>query len=147
MHRYAADASMVLHAGDLGDPDLLLAFDAWPVHRVLGNTDIPSQGVAVRKRLTIGCFKIGLTHGWGARREIEEKIRQAFSDQALDAIVYGHTHFPVCHWHDGILMFNPGSCVDRRTAPHCTFGILEMRETLSGTIVNIDELAMKYLFT
>ena len=145
MARYAADASMVLHAGDVGDPDLLLAFDGYPLHRVLGNTDAPCSGVGVQKLLTVAASRIGLMHGWGGRHEIERKAREAFSDSRPDVIVYGHTHWPVCHHYAGQLMFNPGSCVERRMAPHYTFGILELGDILTGHIVNVDTLAAQFL--
>jgi uncharacterized protein len=145
MAKYAADAAMVLHAGDVGDPDLLLAFDGYPLHRVLGNTDAPCAGIGVQKVLSVAAYRIGLIHGWGGRHEIERKAREAFSDSRPDVIVYGHTHWPVCHHVAGQLMFNPGSCVERRRAPHYTFGILELGDTLTGRIVNVDTLAAQYL--
>lgn len=144
MASYAPDASMVLHAGDLGDPELLVAFEDYPVHRVLGNMDEDVVGVGWKKVVEFGMHRIGLIHGWGGQREIESQIRDSFSNQPLDAIVFGHTHWPVCRRAGGLLMFNPGSCVEPRAAKHHTFGILHLGEKISGEIINLDRLAADY---
>lgn len=145
MARHAPDAAMVLHAGDVGDPDLLLAFAEYPLRWVVGNTDVPHPGGCVQTVIPLSGYAIGLQHGWGGRHEIERKLREAFPEPLPDAIVYGHTHWPVCHRQAGVLMFNPGSCIDRRRAVHFTFGILELGEVLTGRIVNVDDLAATFL--
>jgi putative phosphoesterase len=145
MQTYAADASMVLHAGDVGDPDLLSAFTGLPVFRVLGNTDLPCPETGVQKTLVVNSFQIGLIHGWGSRREIESRVIESFSDPLLDVIVYGHSHWPVCQRSGRTLMFNPGSCMDHRGAGHYTFGILELGDTVTGRLINVDVLAQQFL--
>jgi predicted phosphodiesterase len=45
--------------------------------------------------------------------------------------VFGHSHAPVDEWHDGQLLFNPGSAVDRRRQPVCTYGVLDL---VDGTV-------------
>jgi uncharacterized protein len=144
MANFAADASMILHAGDIGDPDLLLAFDELPVYRVLGNTDRPSPGIGAQKTLLVNSYRIGLVHGWGSRGEIESRVRESFSDTLLDVIVYGHSHWPACRNFGRTLMFNPGSCFDPRHAGHYTFGLLELGDRVTGTIINVDEFAREF---
>jgi predicted phosphodiesterase len=34
-------------------------------------------------------------------------------------------------WHDGQLLFNPGSAVDRRRQPQCSYGVLVLHD---GTV-------------
>lgn len=145
--RHIPEAAMVLHAGDIGDPDLLLAFEGYQIHCVLGNTDVAVEGIGRQQIIECCSHRIGLIHGWGDRQEIERQVRDSFSNQRLDVIVFGHTHWPVCHQQAGMLMFNPGSCVDPRAARHHTFGILHLGRKVRGEIVNVDRLAAEFLKT
>ena len=65
---------MIIHAGDLVDPDLLDVFDGYPVHIVRGNMDPPSPDIPIKKVIRINGFKIGLIHGWGPAEGIEARI-------------------------------------------------------------------------
>jgi predicted phosphodiesterase len=61
-----------------------------------------------------------------------------FSDDDIDALVFGHSHRPLCHRYEGVLLFNPGSAADRREADHHTVGLLEVGSSIEGRIINID---------
>ncbi|MGW8312365.1 MAG: metallophosphoesterase family protein [Desulfuromonadales bacterium] len=133
-----APLDMLLHAGDLVDPDLLTVFTCYPVHVVRGNMDPVTPGVPLKKIVTIGGFTIGIIHGWGPPRGLEERVLAEFSSEALDCLVFGHSHRPVCHRRDGILLFNPGSATDRRGMPAHTVGLLEISDSIHGTIIALD---------
>lgn len=104
-----ADVSMVLHAGDLTRIAILDVFPEKEVVAVSGNMD--QQDVTgilpVKQIVSVEGYRIGIVHGWGSSRGIEERIMGAFSD--VHVIVYGHTHEPANHLQNGILLFNPGS--------------------------------------
>lgn len=137
---YLPDADMVLHAGDLVHPDLLLAFAPLPVYPVRGNLDPPCDGVPDKRVIKAAGFRIGLIHGWGRGRAVEFNAASSFAGVPLDVLVYGHSHWPVCHRRDGVLFLNPGSCTDRRHAPRHTFGALELTgDGVLGRIIAIDE--------
>ncbi len=133
-----ADASIILHAGDLVHPDALLGFGDCPVYAVRGNMDPSARELPLRRVVEIGPFRIGMIHGWGAPEGLEERVLAEFSDERLDALVYGHSHRPVCHLRKGLLLLNPGSPTDRRQAPTHTVGLLDVGETLTGRIVSLD---------
>lgn len=136
--RYFSDVDMILHAGDMVDPDIAIAFTGRPFHVVRGNMDPPARGVSNRKVIEAGGFRIGLIHGWGAPDTLEDRVLREFHGERLDCLVYGHSHQPACHLRDGILFFNPGSATDRRRAPRHTVGILTIGERIEGRIVPID---------
>jgi hypothetical protein len=46
----------------------------------------------------------------------------------FDVIVFGHSHIPVCHIEDGLLLLNPGSPTERRQEPRASFALLETGE-------------------
>lgn len=126
-------ADLILHAGDWTD------LRVWeelrqlaPVEGVAGNNDGPeiAKRFGLRKVIRIGGIAIGLVHGHGvgARTGTEERAIRAFRDDAVDCIVYGHSHIPVLKEVDGVLIFNPGSPTDKRRQPQYSFGMLEIAE-------------------
>lgn len=133
-----APLDMLLHAGDLVDPDLMSVFTCYPVHVVRGNMDPVRPNVPLKKIITVGGFKIGMIHGWGPQEGLEERVLAEFSSKALDCLVFGHSHRPVCHRRDGILLFNPGSATDRRDMPSHTVGLLEISDIIHGAILPLD---------
>jgi len=133
------DAEMIFHAGDVVNPDVLLAFSGRTVHVVRGNMDPAVRGVPNRKIVEVRGYRIGLIHGWGAPETLEERVLEAFRNERLDCLVFGHSHYPACHHREGILLFNPGSPTDRRRAPYRSVGILELGERIEGRIISLGE--------
>lgn len=133
-----AGVDIILHAGDIVHPSVIdLLETIAPVHAVRGNMDLPAlqDTLPVIRIVEAGPFRIGLIHGWGPPEGMEERIRGEFD--GVHCIVYGHSHYPVCHMKDGILFFNPGSSTDRRWAPYCSIGFLDVSDTLEGRIVPV----------
>jgi len=122
-----SDVRMVLHAGDLTRIAVLEAFSDKEVTAVSGNMDRYDVTAVLPARQTVSVdgYRIGLTHGWGSHRNIEERVRDLFSD--VDAIVYGHTHEPANHSVDGVLLFNPGAFSGSRMGGQRSVGILTVR--------------------
>lgn len=129
---------LVLHAGDLVDPQILNCFTACPVLAVCGNMDAPNAGLPMRRVISSGPFRIGLAHGWGSPDGLEQRLLNEFSSENIDCMVYGHSHMPACRWQGEQLLFNPGSPTDRRNAPFHSVGILEVGDTIQGRIIPLD---------
>jgi hypothetical protein len=134
-HHFAG-TKLVLHAGDVVDPQLLPLLPQ-PLLAVRGNLDPPE--LPPRRIIPVAGKRIGLMHGWGAKYDLEERILQVFSGEQVDCIVYGHSHQPACHVVNGILLFNPGSPTDRRNAPFHSLGILTIGDRIDGEIIALDE--------
>ena len=132
------EVSVIFHAGDLIDPDILHVFADRTVYAVRGNMDGTAHDLPLRRVVEIGGCRIGLLHGWGAPEGLEERIAREFSGERLDCLVYGHSHQPVCHWREGVLFFNPGSPSDRRWAPYHSVGLLEVGKTIEGHILRLE---------
>ncbi|MCW2600947.1 MAG: phosphodiesterase, family [Frankiales bacterium] len=128
------DADLVVHAGDWVSLDLLDRLEARAdVLGCWGNND---HGTEFRKRLpevgrrTVEGLNVAVVHETGDKRH-----REAFCDRTFpetDLLVFGHSHVP---WDSstpgGMRLLNPGSCIDRRMQPYCTYITLELRD---GTI-------------
>jgi hypothetical protein len=133
-------AEMILHAGDIVVPSVLAALAPCPVYGVRGNMDPATPGFPHKRIVPVGGVTIGLIHGWGARAGLVERIRAEFADVALDCLVFGHSHVPMCRQDGRLLLFNPGSATDRRGLPYASVGVLEVDGgKVSGRIVPLDD--------
>jgi putative phosphoesterase len=120
-----ADAALILHAGDVGDLEWLMqvALPGADVRAVQGNCDAPDPRQPVRRVVEVGGKRLGLIHGWGAPRDIVERVAGAFAGEAVDAVIYGHTHRFSLETIRGVTYFNPGSPSSPR-GPEPTAGLL-----------------------
>ncbi len=136
-----SECSVILHAGDLVELDVLSVFSNKIVHAVCGNMcgysvrrELPSK-----KLITVGKFTIGLTHGQAMGYDPEDRLLVEFGE--ADCIVYGHTHKAVCHKVGSTLLMNPGSFQSTgRHGASGTYGILEIDETIHGSIHEVPNL-------
>ncbi len=120
---------LILHAGDLVDESVLVELQTLaPVVAVAGNMDPPHlhERLGRRKLLQLGSLQIGLIHGDGMRRATRQRAEEAFREYQPQAVVFGHSHQPLCDYSGNRLMFNPGSCVDPRRAGRPSYGILKV---------------------
>jgi putative phosphoesterase len=119
----------ILHCGDMTD---LLAIELFaaiaPVDAVAGNND----GDDIRKRfgrkkiLTIEDVRIGMVHGDKGAHAAPHNAFQAFADDRVDVICFGHSHRPLHEQRDGRLMLNPGSPTDKRMNPRYSYATLRV---------------------
>ena len=133
-----SDVSMILHAGDLTRISILDVFADKKVVAVCGNMDRydVTQVFSTKEIIDIRGSRIGLIHGWGSPRGVEDRIRGEFQD--VDAIVYGHTHKAENKVKDGILMFNPGAFSGTLFFKrHRSVGLLMVDDGIRGEIVQL----------
>ncbi len=133
---------LILHAGDICHPVVLEALGRIaPVEAVRGNMDgvLIARRLPERRLVRVGQWLIGLVHGSGAPDEVPTVAWEAFfsSQEALerpDALVFGHSHRPLCMSRQGVLLLNPGSPTrPADDGPSCA--LLHCGERLTGEIV------------
>ena len=137
-----ADADVILHAGDITQPEHLEELRRHaPVHAVLGNNDPELVGALPETlEVELAGVRVGMIHDSGPTRGRERRLHRTFP--RADVVVFGHSHIP---WNapgiDGQLLFNPGSPTERRQQPHRTIGVLELAdgEVLDARIEVVDE--------
>ena len=123
-----AQVDHILHAGDVGPPELLTELELLaPVTAVYGNTD----GMELRHRLLqvarvrLDGFDIVVTHGDQLGSPTPEALNAAFPDAEI--IVFGHTHRPLLTLVDMVVtVMNPGGAGARRFSLPPSVGILEL---------------------
>ncbi|MFP7753654.1 metallophosphoesterase family protein [Thermodesulfobacteriota bacterium B35] len=136
-----ADCDVIIHAGDLTDPSILDAFGDREIHAVHGNMcrQEAFARLPTETSFRLGRFLIGLTHGAHLGLDIESGLWDIFP--GADAMIYGHTHRPVCHRIGNTLVLNPGAfrAGGRFGAPG-TYAILEAGESLRARIYELPHL-------
>jgi putative phosphoesterase len=113
----------ILHAGDVGDPEILQALaQIAPVIAVRGNVDTePWAGTLPETEVVeVGGVSIYMLHDLG-RLDLKPEA------SGFHVVVYGHTHQPKIEEKNGLLYFNPGSAGPRRFRLPVTVGRLTIR--------------------
>lgn len=100
----------ILHAGDVGDPEILDALARIaPVTAVRGNVDTEAWARKLPNAEVVeaGGVSIYMLHDLG---QLDLKPEAA----GFRVVVYGHSHQPRMEEKNGVLYFNPGSAGPRR---------------------------------
>ncbi|WP_026674105.1 metallophosphoesterase family protein [Alkalihalobacterium bogoriense] len=132
------EADLIIHAGDWQTMDVYTTLQQYcPVKGVIGNVDGPDMHEHFNETLIIHIngFNIGVVHGHGKKGTTEQRAINAFRDEHVDCIIFGHSHIPVQKKLDNILLFNPGSLTDKRRQQQYSYGILTVNEKVKATHV------------
>ena len=106
----------VIHLGDHYDDteELVEKYAHIRFHQVRGNCDSVK---APLNAPTILCYTVGgvrfyMTHGHLHNVKMQsDRLRYAAKEAEADAVLFGHTHNPVCvQLEDGLWVINPGAC-------------------------------------
>jgi len=129
---------LILHAGDIVELAVLDELSRIaPVEAVAGNMDSSEvhMRLPMKKIVSIGRYSVGLIHGKYRIDIQKEMIRKEF--EAVDLIVFGHSHTPFWGKIDGVYFLNPGSPTDKRFAPYNSVALLDVGDELKAEIVRI----------
>ncbi|MEW6116053.1 MAG: metallophosphoesterase family protein [Nitrospirota bacterium] len=126
--------SLIVHAGDVGAPEVLEALqNIAPVVAVRGNTD---QDYWARKLLETEVAEIGDLSLYVLHNIHELDLDPAAS--GFSAVIYGHSHMPSIESKNGVLYLNPGSAGPRRFKLPVTVALLKVKgRELTPQIVNL----------
>jgi len=126
----------IIHAGDIGDPDILKKLAAIaPVTAVRGNVDRErwARKVPETEVLEVNGASIYVLHDL---KTLDLKPAAA----GFAVVVSGHTHHPKQEAKQGVLYFNPGSAGPKRFRLPITVGRLIVQEgSVHAQIVRIGE--------
>jgi hypothetical protein len=103
-------SELIIHAGDVGDPEILAALkDIAPVFAVRGNVDTEPRALALPETEVIETESSTIY--------VLHDVHTLDLDPAaagFQIIVSGHSHKPARAEHGGVLFLNPGSAGPRR---------------------------------
>lgn len=131
-----AGSRLILHAGDIGAPEVLERLRAIaPVCAVRGNTDVgEARRLPETQVIDVGHGRqVYLLH-------ILDELDLDPAAAEFDVVMYGHTHVPKVERRDGVWYVNPGSAGPRRFTLPVTVG--RMFVAADGVRVEIVELAV-----
>ncbi len=132
---------MVIHAGDIVDLSVLeqLREVCHEVKAVWGNMDPYEVRAKLPEKeiIEIAGHRIGVMHGWGHPKGLIEVMSEAFKEDKVDLIVFGHSHSAVNKKSGGIIYFNPGSPTDKSFTDYNSYGIIEINDGIRGEIIKI----------
>jgi uncharacterized protein len=103
-------SNRILHAGDIGNPEILEALaQIAPVTAVRGNVDTSAwaRALPATEIVEAGGMSIYILHDLG---QLDLKPEAA----GFRVVVYGHSHQPKIEKKNRVLYFNPGSAGPRR---------------------------------
>ncbi len=106
--RLFAGVDHILHAGDIGQPALLLELEQIaPVTAVAGNTDDPGFHYRLTEIVVLAGRKCLVQHSVNPAAP-SDPLKTRLAHEHPDVVVFGHTHKPFCRILGGTLFFNPG---------------------------------------
>jgi uncharacterized protein len=130
----------ILHAGDIGSPDILHELGVIaPVTAVWGNTDGSEVRARVPEvaRISLGGLTAVVMHGQQLGSPNPRRMADAFPD--ADLVVFGHTHHPVIERVGGVLAINPGSAGRQRFRDPVTLVVAEISPTgIDAELIELD---------
>lgn len=104
------DVSLILHAGDIGSPEVLEGLRKLaPVTAVRGNNDTGewAKRIPETRIVRAGAVSIYMLHNL-------KEMKRTPSARNPAVVISGHSHQPSITHRDGVLFLNPGSAGPRR---------------------------------
>ena len=134
-------SDMIIHTGDFIDMDCLKELKGFSkeIKAVCGNMDSLELKAQLPEKevFRVGRFKIGIMHGRGAPANLIDVLKDAFKNDHLDLIVFGHSHIAFNEKIGDTIFFNPGSPFDKFFCKFNSYGVIEINEEIETRIVKI----------
>jgi putative phosphoesterase len=125
-------SDLIIHAGDVGTPEILEQLRQVATVAIRGNVDTGSWALSLPESLMID-FERHVIH-----------VRHILSDvppvpAGISAVVYGHSHKPSVVHRGGLLYLNPGSAGPRRFHLPITVARMSLVDgRLTAQIIELD---------
>ncbi len=142
--RHFAGVEHILHAGDIGQGDVLAQLEhIAPVTVVSGNVDgFEASGIPVEQTIELAGRRIALYHRLYEGGRLMREGRDFLARTRPALCVYGHTHQPKAEWREGVLLFNPGSAGPKRFHLPRAIGLLVLHlETIEARHIMLADRA------
>ena len=131
--------SLILHAGDVGRVEVIGRLEIIaPVQAVRGNIDgvLRPPRFPLRRVVQVDRVTILMTHFGIWSEELATWLHNEHGLNRPDVFVYGHSHWAVQRWEEGILYFNPGAAGRSRVALAPSVGVLSVEgKEVTGAII------------
>ena len=118
----------VLHLGDVvwDGQRLREVYPGLVLEQVRGNCDGYGDGFPEEKELLVGGKRIWMLHGHTYRVKLGVSlVAEEARVRGVDAVVFGHTHQPLCYLDGNLWVMNPGTISG---FPKATYGLIELKD-------------------
>jgi putative phosphoesterase len=125
-------ASLIVHAGDVGRPEILAELEQIaPVAAVRGNVDRGAWAEALpRTRVVEAAHHLLYVLHDLAELDLDPAVAGFAQAAGWAAVISGHSHRPSLTWRQGLLYLNPGSIGPRRFSLPVSLARLTLGEGL-----------------
>jgi uncharacterized protein len=127
-------SELILHAGDIGAPEILDALRALaPVKAIRGNNDTDAWAASIPEILDLDLEDVRI-HMLHNVKEISAKHAEG-----ADVVIAGHSHRPLAERREGVLFLNPDSAGPRRFKLPISVATLTIRgANVRARIIELD---------
>lgn len=130
--------SLILHAGDVGDPSILTDLESIaPVTAVWGNMDRWDVRERTREAATgeIAGLRWAMAHGHRVQPAYERLIHRF---PTADLVIHGHSHEPALGRIGSVLLLNPGAAGPKRFALPASVAFVHPTGQKTPRVVHVD---------
>lgn len=101
----------IIHLGDheRDAVELSRLYPQLPMLQVCGNCDVGRCEEALVRQLEGVVFFMTHGHRQGVKYSLL-RVELAAREAGANVLLFGHTHQPMCDWHNGLWIVNPGTC-------------------------------------
>ena len=117
-------ADLILHAGDLGRSEILVALnDIAPTRAIRGNVDMGpwADALPLTQSIEVDGLRLYMIHD-------QDDLRKHPPPSDCAVVLFGHSHRPLVEERNGILFVNPGSAGPRRFSLPVTMARFSVRD-------------------
>jgi len=130
-----AGVHMIIHAGDVEDPEILTALRRIaPLYVVRGNVDRGTWAYKLPRTVVVeaGDTSVFVIH------DIEELDLDPAA-AGFGAVVFGHSHRPLMEKRDGVIYLNPGAAGRKRFEQPVGMAYLKVKgEVIEAELIELD---------
>jgi putative phosphoesterase len=130
------DADLIVHAGDIGDPQIIDVLQKIaPTRAVRGNMDMGqwARQFPQNETITVGSKTLYVIH------DVYHLDIINTTAHGCHVVIFGHTHKPQVEKREGILYVNPGSAVHPRYGYPPSAALLEINDdAVNARLVELD---------
>lgn len=131
-------ADLIIHTGDWTSIEVYRALSGFAkVIGVYGNVDGEEIKANFKAKEIVEAkgYRIGVVHGHGEKKTTEKRALEAFEEDGVDIVIFGHSHIPMIRYFQKVMLLNPGSPTDKRKLPFYSYAILHIEETINAEII------------
>lgn len=125
---------MIVHCGDFKTLKILEVLRNFKkTVAVYGNNDGEDLRAVLKEKeiFSVEGYRIGVIHGHqGIGQLTVDRAYNSFKDEAVDLVIFGHSHQPLFTGRFGQMMLNPGTLLRKRKERWYSYAVIDLGEKI-----------------